>query len=111
MGLDRTYTLLYPEGIFLDNELYERARYALMAADVSDETLALDVIAAVGPGGHYLAEEHTRRHMKTALKRGLEHDLAARALPRPARGRPREGGVGAREPSPGAAGAPRSSAS
>lgn len=75
MGLDRTYTLLYPEGIFLDNELYQRARYALMAADVSDETLALDVIAAVGPGGHFLAEEHTRTHMKTALMRGLEHDL------------------------------------
>ncbi len=76
MGLDRTYTLLYPEGIFLDNELYERARYSLMAADVSDETLALDVIAAVGPGGHYLAEEHTRKHMRTALTRGLEHELA-----------------------------------
>jgi trimethylamine---corrinoid protein Co-methyltransferase len=75
LGLDRTYTLLYPEGIFLDNELYQRARYALMAADISDETLALDVIAAVGPGGHYLAEEHTRKHMRTALARGLEHDL------------------------------------
>ncbi len=75
MGLDRTYTLLYPEGIFLDNELYERARYSLMAAEVSDETLALDVIAAVGPGGHFLAEEHTRKHMKTSLVRGLEHDL------------------------------------
>ena len=43
--------------------------------EVDDETLALDVIATVGPGGHYLAEEHTRKHMKTALKRGLEHDL------------------------------------
>jgi trimethylamine---corrinoid protein Co-methyltransferase len=75
LGLDRTYTLLYPEGIFLDNELYERARYALMAMDVSDETLALDVIANVGPGGHYLAEEHTRKHMRTSLRRGLEHDL------------------------------------
>ena len=75
MGLDRTYTLLYPEGIFLDNELYERARYSLMGLDVDDETLALDVIASVGPSGHYLAEEHTRTHMKTALKRGLEHDL------------------------------------
>jgi trimethylamine--corrinoid protein Co-methyltransferase len=77
MGLDRTYTLLYPEGLFLDNELYERARYALMAMDVDDETLALDVIANVGPGGHYLAEEHTRRHMKLSLKRGLEHELVA----------------------------------
>ncbi len=75
LGLDRTYTLLYPEGIFLDYELYERARYALLEMEISDETLALGVIADVGPGGHYLAEEHTRRHMRHALKRGLEHDL------------------------------------
>ncbi len=75
MGLSRTYTLMYPEGIFLDNELYERARQSLVALDISDETLALDVIADVGPGGHYLAEDHTRRHMRYALKRGLEHDL------------------------------------
>ena len=75
LGLDRTYTLLYPEGIFLDNELYQRARYSLMRMEIDDETLALDVIANVGPGGHYLAEEHTRKHMKTSLRRGLEHDL------------------------------------
>ena len=75
LGLDRTYTLLTPEGIILDYELYERARYAVMRLDVDDETLALDVIADVGPGGHYLAELHTRKHMKTALVRGLEHDL------------------------------------
>ena len=75
LGLDRTYTLLTPEGIFLDYELYERARYALMGLDIDDETLALNVIADVGPSGHYLAEEHTRKHMKHALVRGLEHDL------------------------------------
>jgi trimethylamine--corrinoid protein Co-methyltransferase len=75
LGLDRTYTLLTPEGILLDYELYQRARYALMALDVSDETLALDVIADVGPANHYLAEEHTRKHMKHALVRGLEHEL------------------------------------
>jgi len=75
MGLSRTYTLLYPEGIFLDNELYQRARQSLVALEINDETLALDVIANVGPSGHYLAEEHTRTHMKHSLKRGLEHDL------------------------------------
>jgi trimethylamine--corrinoid protein Co-methyltransferase len=46
-----------------------------MAERVDDETLALDVIAAVGPGGHFLAEEHTRRFMRTSLKRGLTHEL------------------------------------
>jgi trimethylamine--corrinoid protein Co-methyltransferase len=32
--------------------------------EVSDETLALDVIAQVGPEGQYLATEHTRRHFR-----------------------------------------------
>ena len=45
--------------------------------EIDDETLALDVIANVGPGGHYLAEEHTRKHMRTSLKRGLAHEPAA----------------------------------
>ena len=76
LGLDRTYTLLYPEAIILDDDIYQRARHALMAEDVSDETLALDVIADVGPGGHFLAERHTRTHMRTSLKRGLTHELA-----------------------------------
>jgi trimethylamine:corrinoid methyltransferase-like protein len=76
LGLDRTYTLLYPEGIILDHDIYQRARHALLAEEVTDETLALDVIAAVGPGGHFLAEEHTRTHMRTSLKRGLTHELS-----------------------------------
>jgi trimethylamine---corrinoid protein Co-methyltransferase len=76
MGLNRTYTLLYPEGLILDDDIYQRARHALMALDVDEETLALDVVASVGPGGHYLAEQHTRTHMKTALRRGLPHDPA-----------------------------------
>ena len=76
MGLDRTYTLLYPEGLLLDDDIYQRARYALMPLDVDEETLALDVVRSVGPGGHYLAEQHTRRHMRTSLRRGLPHELA-----------------------------------
>ena len=76
MGLARTYTLLYPEAIILDDDLYQRARHALLAEEISDETLALDVIADVGPGGHFLAETHTRTHMRTSLKRGLTHEPA-----------------------------------
>jgi trimethylamine--corrinoid protein Co-methyltransferase len=33
--------------------------------EVSDETLALEVIDRVGPGGHYLMDEHTLRHMRS----------------------------------------------
>ncbi len=43
---------------------------ALMAPELTDETLALDVIASVGPGGHFLAEKHTRTHMRGSLVRG-----------------------------------------
>jgi trimethylamine--corrinoid protein Co-methyltransferase len=31
---------------------------------VTEETLALDVIDRVGPGGHFLEEEHTYRHFR-----------------------------------------------
>ena len=75
IGLNRSFTLLYPEAIILDDELYHRARYALMEMEVSPETLALEVIQKVGPGGHYLAQKHTRKHMRTAMKPGLAHQM------------------------------------
>lgn len=77
MGLVRTYTRLHPESVLLDDDIYQRARHALMALDVSPETLALDTIRSVGPGGHFLAEQHTRRYMRDAMKRGLAHQLDA----------------------------------
>ena len=77
MGLARTYTRLYPEQIILDNDLYQRARSYLMRMDVNDETLAMDAIRAVGPGGHFLAQKHTRKHIRTSLVRGVTHELDA----------------------------------
>jgi len=75
IGLRDTYTLLYPEAIILDDDIYHRARYSLQNMDVSPETLAVDVIAAVKPGGHFLSQKHTRKHMQTALVRGINHQL------------------------------------
>lgn len=77
MGLADTYTLLYPEQILMDSDLYQRARHALMNMEVSPETLALEAIQSVGPGGHFLAQKHTRTHMREALKRGLTHQVGA----------------------------------
>jgi trimethylamine---corrinoid protein Co-methyltransferase len=73
MGLSQTYTRLFPEAIIMDDDIYQRARHYLMEMEVSSETLALDTIQSVGPGGHYLAQPHTRRHMRHALLRGLAH--------------------------------------
>jgi trimethylamine--corrinoid protein Co-methyltransferase len=75
IGLNESFTLLVPEAIILDDDLYHRARYALMGTEISPETLALDEIRAVGPGGHFLAQKHTRRHMRTAMKRAVTHQL------------------------------------
>lgn len=77
MGLARTYTRLYPEQIILDEDLYQRARAYLMRMEVSEEELALETIRAVGPGGHFLAQKHTRRHIRTSLVRGVTHELDA----------------------------------
>lgn len=77
MGLARTYTRLYPEQIILDNDLYQRARAYLLRMEVNDEELALDVIRAVGPGGHFLAQKHTRQHIRNSLVRGVTHELDA----------------------------------
>jgi trimethylamine--corrinoid protein Co-methyltransferase len=77
IGLRDTYTLLYPEAIILDDDLYHRARYSLVNMEVSSETLAVDVIAAVKPGGHFLSQKHTRKHMRTSMVRSVIHQLDA----------------------------------
>lgn len=77
MGLARTYTRLFPEQIILDDDLYQRARTYLQRMDVDDESLALETVRNVGPGGHFLAQKHTRKYMKTSLVRGVTHDLDA----------------------------------
>lgn len=75
IGLSRTYTLLYPEQIIMDNDLYHRARFYLKRLEVTPETLAVDVMRSVGPAGHFLAQKHTRQHMRSALQRGITHQL------------------------------------
>jgi trimethylamine--corrinoid protein Co-methyltransferase len=64
MGLLESCTLLYPEAIVLDTDIYHRVRIDLAGLDTSREALALDVIKAVGPRGHFLKQKHTRTHMR-----------------------------------------------
>jgi trimethylamine--corrinoid protein Co-methyltransferase len=73
IGLVNVYTLFYPEHLILGDDIYQRARYAVLDIDLDDEALALEAIAAVGPGGHYLAHRHTRRHMRDAMKPAITH--------------------------------------
>lgn len=52
------------EQMLMDCEIYEIARRTLAGIEVNDETLALDTIKAVGPGGNFLSQKHTRAHMR-----------------------------------------------
>jgi trimethylamine--corrinoid protein Co-methyltransferase len=64
MGLLESCTLLCPEAVVLDTDIYHRVRIDLAGIDTSREALALDVIKKVGPGGHFLTQGHTRDHMR-----------------------------------------------
>ncbi len=47
------------------NEIIGMVKRFMRGIKVDDETLAVDVIERVGPGGHYLGDEHTMKHFKT----------------------------------------------
>jgi trimethylamine--corrinoid protein Co-methyltransferase len=64
LGMLKASTLLVPEQIIFDDEIYHTHRVLAEGLDVGGEGLALDVIAEVGPGGHFLAQKHTRRHLR-----------------------------------------------
>ena len=50
--------------MMMDCEIFSIIHKMMQGIVVDDETLALDAIAAVGPGGHFLAQKHTRNHMR-----------------------------------------------
>lgn len=64
MGLLESCTLLYPEAIVLDTDIYHRIRIDAAGLDLGPKQLALDVIKEVGPRGHFLRQRHTRDHMR-----------------------------------------------
>ena len=50
--------------MMMDCEIFSIVHKMMQGIVVNEETLALDAIANVGPGGHYLAQKHTRNHMR-----------------------------------------------
>jgi trimethylamine--corrinoid protein Co-methyltransferase len=64
LGLREACTLLSPEALVLDSDLYEIVRYEAAGLDTSREAMALDVTKAVGPRGHFLSQRHTRSEMR-----------------------------------------------
>ncbi len=55
------------EWLAADDELMSYVKRIVRGFDVTPETLAADVVNAVGPGGSFLIEEHTVRHYRREL--------------------------------------------
>jgi trimethylamine--corrinoid protein Co-methyltransferase len=67
-GILSSFNCYSPVKFTIDDEVISALRVARAGIVVDDETLALDVTAAVGPGGSALGQAHTRRHARDALR-------------------------------------------
>jgi len=50
--------------MMMDCEIFSIIHRMMQGIVVDDESLALDTIAAVGPGGNFLSQKHTLKHMR-----------------------------------------------
>jgi len=63
-GTDHAGSLVW---LYLDNEVMEYVRRIVRGFEVNADTLATEVVRQVGPGGNFLAEEHTVEHFRKEL--------------------------------------------
>jgi trimethylamine--corrinoid protein Co-methyltransferase len=63
-GTLRGGAVFSPRQLVADAEIHSWCAAVAAGIPVDDETLAVDTIKAVGVGGNYLSQKHTRRHMK-----------------------------------------------
>jgi trimethylamine---corrinoid protein Co-methyltransferase len=66
MQLDTDMVVDYADMVY-SNECMAFIRHAMRDIPVNADTLALDAVAGVGPGGNLLASPHTFSHFKTEL--------------------------------------------
>jgi trimethylamine--corrinoid protein Co-methyltransferase len=57
-------SLVSPAFMVLVNEVLHMVNQYMRGIPVNEETLALEIIDHVGPGGHYLDEDHTMNHFR-----------------------------------------------
>jgi trimethylamine--corrinoid protein Co-methyltransferase len=61
--LELALTMSYEQTV-IDNEIIGMVLRVMEGITVNDDTLAVDVIASVGPQGQYLGQRHTLKHMR-----------------------------------------------
>ncbi len=66
VGILESYLTISYEQFVIDLDLLAMVGALAEPIEISSETLALDTIDAVGPGGHFLEADHTIRHYRDA---------------------------------------------
>lgn len=62
MGMAVSY-----EQLLMDAEFVRMFKRAELGIQVNEDTIGLEVIAAVGPAGNYLSQRHTLKHMRKEI--------------------------------------------
>ncbi|SLM30162.1 putative Trimethylamine methyltransferase mttB [Desulfamplus magnetovallimortis] len=57
-------SILSPGHLVMGQQILGMVKRFMQGIDISDETLALDLIDKIGPGGAFLMEPHTMKHFK-----------------------------------------------
>lgn len=77
LGLLEAYTLLYPEKLLLDDEIYQAVKLMTEGMDAGAETQAITEIMEVGPGGHFLDREFTFNNIRKIWRPGVSLQWSA----------------------------------
>jgi len=64
LGLVGSATTLYPEEVILDHDSIYHVYEMINNKRFEEIDMALDVIREVGPRGHFLSQNHTRKHIR-----------------------------------------------
>ena len=74
IGLEAGSTILYPDKVIRDQEALRHALALVGPAEFDEADMALDVMRAVGPRGHFMGQRHTREHLRDhRLSLWLQH--------------------------------------
>jgi trimethylamine--corrinoid protein Co-methyltransferase len=68
-GILSSFNALSFAKFIVDDETVGMVKAALVPIEVSPETIALEVLEAVGPAGNFLTQSHTRRHCRDGVGR------------------------------------------
>jgi trimethylamine---corrinoid protein Co-methyltransferase len=74
-GILSSFNCYSPVKFVIDDEILTALRIARQPVVVDEDSLALDVIAAAGPGGTVLGQGHTRRHAREGRRATIMNRL------------------------------------